>query len=355
VEGILAVLDEGGALGTHKFALLLALFDAVSECTEHDGSPPRAVPTRVLASNVIALHWNHLGPYTTQDGRTVTLAQVHRGTRGPHVYLEAVAALRAGIKSPSGRFGADIKRIPPELLSTQVDRVERALLSNPIPRLQVLQRSTHEFLFHREKGNPVETLEWLVFANGAASALIRFEGVLRPLVEARFLRQIGTINRIALEDERLSAFLFGAMRFMPPRSLTAELHRLQGGRCLYTGLPLGSRTSVDHVVPWSRHPLSTVENLVVTSKASNSAKSNLLLSPRLLERWRDWVLGRRHDLSELAGRFGWQSDLHLTARVAIALYANLPSGTAVWNGPAQRVEPLVNPRGVIPHLATLLH
>jgi hypothetical protein len=124
-----------------------------------------------------------------------------------------------------------------------------------------------------------------------------------------------------------------------------DLWALQEGRCLYSDEPVAdpgaprSRTSVDHVLPWSRVRVSALQNLAITSVATNSSKQHLLLAPPLVARWVDHVRTHRDDLAGLAAAHGWPADLAHVRAVAQALYRQASVAAPMWS-PHDRVTRL---------------
>jgi hypothetical protein len=132
---------------------------------------------------------------------------------------------------------------------------------------------------------------------------------------------------------------------MPPVALRRDLWTLQEGRCLYSDEPVTdpaaarSRSSVDHVLPWSRVRVSALQNLVITSVAMNSSKQHLLLAPPLLARWVDHVRGHRGELAGLAADHGWPADLGHVRAAASALYQQAGVSAPTWS-PHDRITRL---------------
>jgi hypothetical protein len=88
--------------------------------------------------------------------------------------------------------------------------------------------------------------------------------------------------------------------------------------------------------------MSTLENLVLTNRSQNLAKSSHLARAALVSRWADRLRTHHRKLGELARCFGWDSAPATTLGVAQALYAHLPAGVPLWvgaDGGASRFEP----------------
>ena len=125
-----------------------------------------------------------------------------------------------------------------------LDRVEVAVVEQPLPRLQIVGsgEQTLPFLYdigwgtrasfsarrlHRDDpaGLPVR------LRPGAGDQLVRLAPLIRPLVELHWTRMVATINKVATEEQDLHRHLFGRDRLTPPKALREGLADLQAGRC----------------------------------------------------------------------------------------------------------------------------
>jgi len=98
-----------------------------------------------------------------------------------------------------------------------------------------------------------------------------------------------------------------------------------------------NRSAVDHFIPWARWPNDAIENLVAAHPACNGHKSNRIPGPTPLRHWADRMQGQRAELRRLAVEAKWSSAGDRTVSVATSLYAHLPVGTPLWNGPGEVV------------------
>jgi hypothetical protein len=332
VEGILAVLDQGRTTATSKLGLLLCLFDLAPEM-RLDGE----LPLRTLAERHIALHWDHPRPF----GHHV-LRQVTSGNRDNTTLVLEVARLRSEL--PVGLENRPFDLVRHHLSQVGWDRavaeVGKDLWRNPVARLQNLPGEPPPFLYTVADGP-----KRLGFLDGVVDALVRFCPILRTLVEQRFADFVARTNRSVVGTPPAASVhehLFGAGRLMPDQVLRARLVELQGGRCLWSEQPLGRArgTPVDHVIPWSRQRLSVLENLAMTTPPVNSSKSNLLLGPRMVERWAGHLAAEGPALRRLAEEHGWGSDLGRALRTARSHYAAALPSFGVWDGLDVGVRPL---------------
>jgi hypothetical protein len=327
VAGVLAVLDEGAATGTNKFGLLLAILDLAPTV----GASGELEVDRI-AEKLIELHWDHARPYHAER-----LRQVTSGNRENSRVVLVVDRLHKELGEDRSFEQARLS-IPLESWKSAVRDVANATVKNPLRLLQRLPGMPASFLYEQVKGTPRR----IRFVGGALASLVQFGPALRELVEFRFARFVAMANRATLgpsiEDD-LTEHLFGAERHMPPTEMRHELWALQGRKCLYTGRALrdpgmpGSNASLDHVVPWSRARLSTVENFLFTSDSLNSQKGKLLLAPSLLRCWTGY-LGEAHaKVAAIASTYGWPSDLERVQAVAASMYRNAGLWSGTWAGP----------------------
>jgi hypothetical protein len=329
VEGILAILDNGSATGTNKFGLLLALLD-LAPSVDADGT----LAVSRIAEKLIELHWDHARPFGSHaDG---TLRQVSSGNRANTTVLLVVSRLQEEVGHDLA-FEQAYPMINALRWQIAVDEVARGTAKNPLRLLQNLPGGPPPFLYEILSGGSAR----IRFFDGAVDALVSYGSVLRDLVQFRFARFVTRINRMSLGtpiEDQIAEHLFGADRHMPSMAMRRDLWVIQGGCCLYTGLPVGDpsmrqdRVSLDHVVPWSRVRLSMAENFVVTTSSTNSAKSALLLGPLLLSRWLEYLVSNGDAIAAAAASHGWPSDMQRVVSVAEAQYRYARPATPVWCG-----------------------
>jgi hypothetical protein len=66
-QRILALLDTGSFTASYKYAVLLAVLDAVLEGTDEHGRPPTVLRGRDIGRRVLELYWPQARPFT-DDG-----------------------------------------------------------------------------------------------------------------------------------------------------------------------------------------------------------------------------------------------------------------------------------------------
>lgn len=165
---------------------------------------------------------------------------------------------------------------------------------------------------------------------GSFSATYKYavllSGLLRPLLEREWARQVAQWNR--LEHSSLESFLFGRDR-IPTESVRGDLCELQQNRCFYCGAGMGRKAVVDHFLPWARYPNNAIENLVAADEACNGSKRDFLVASDHVSRWRARAPGA---LSGIARSRQWESAGERTESVVRTLYLRLPEGARLWQG-----------------------
>lgn len=355
VERLLLVLDEGRRTGTHKLALLLGIIDAVVAASGVGaGAAPSAVPVSTLGWHVIDRLLQQVVPFVPAGGRASdahVLRQMRPNGRGAFVFHDVAVQARAMIDDDGlDGLAALHDRRPVEAAEIQ-RRLVAAAVKNPLPRFQRVAGAEAGFLYEwpwppdtsprrvaADQGceEPV-----VVFLPGAAELLLRFAPLLRPIVEARYVSDVGRYNGLDAQESALRDHLFGSERVAFPPVLWEGLFELQGHRCLYCAGPLDRTAAIDHFVPWVRHPNNAVENLVLADRRCNSRKSDLLAASAHARAWTEGIHVRRELGATLAPNYVTVlTDLPRSLAVARRAYAGWPEGLPLWSeaGPAVRMS-----------------
>jgi hypothetical protein len=160
--------------------------------------------------------------------------------------------------------------------------------------------------------------------------LVSLAGLLRPLLELHWAREVAKYNGQHLTEDRLADFLFGSERESLSR-LRPGLRDAQGGRCFYCAVELKTGdVEVDHFIPWSRLPNDGLQNLVLTDRRCNNSKRDHLADLPLLKLW---AMRPSDVLAEMAESLGWPLRRTESRRIALGLYGRLPAGTHLWHRP----------------------
>lgn len=336
------LLAEGDFTATYKFAVLLGLVELSVE------APPGTdtFTTRQLAEKVVELYWGQVQPF---DGQTL-LQNAHRQAR----IVTSVARFRQEA-ARTGLATLPVEAIGPRLpipWERLLDEVEWSLVEMPLTRLQRLPSGADEFIYAvswsladtEDRKTQLQRELRAVQRGGASSfdnriemrpdvipALARFHGIVRELVEGRWVRKVRELNGVELGERDLHAHLFGIERAQLVK-LAGPLRELQGGRCFYCEEPL-VKTDIDHFLPWARYPENRLENLVAAHALCNRSKAAHLAAIEHLERW----LARfgHPDLAEVARNSAWPSGGRATLAVTRRLYALQPDNARLWFAPGE--------------------
>ena len=345
-ERLLQVIDEGQRTATYKLALLLALIDATAEGADAAGRPPAVLGTRTIADHVVRLYFPQVRLYLAGDGSEHALRQI---TVKESVAIRSVLRLEMTAKDAGCRTIDQAKRALPEAVERCLDGVELNFVRYPILRLQNVGRSSRPFIYDIDwteaitlKRLRARGVDHLRFRPGAADHLLRLAPLIRPLVEVHWTRMVGQLNGLHLEEESLRHHLFGVERLAFPSRLRHGVIDLQDGNCFYCGSRLGSRSEIDHFLPWVRYPNNAIENLVAADRC-NGNKRHHLVTLEHVGHWADRLRARSADLESIADESGWLTEPVRSLALIRSGYAHLPAGTPLWNAIDEFVEEPISP------------
>jgi len=299
VTGISATDRQNGR--PDALAVLLALLDCCTVGTDASGNAPGSISTRDLARRVLELYWPQVRDYALPAGGAVVLRQ---SSQPRAVTVDAVRRLRTRASSIRATTPASAGRDYPRFL------YDDSAFHENVSARQVRATSMRVVL-------EPEVGDWLV----------SLAGLLRPLLELHWTREVAKFNGTELVEDRLRDFLFGSERENLAR-LRPGLLEAQAGRCFYCGERLSTgQVDVDHFVPWSRVPNDGLQNLVLADRRCNSSKRDHWADLPLLTTWagRPQVV-----LQQVADDVGWPLRQLESRRIARGLYARLPEGTHLW-------------------------
>jgi 5-methylcytosine-specific restriction endonuclease McrA len=361
-ERLLEVVDSGRRTATYKLALLLALTDLCALRSDGNGRAPTELATRDIAEQVTALYWPQVAPFRIDGSHeTVELRQI---TNRRSTIIDSIRSFR----TEAARTGATslwtARRQLPSVYETVIDRVERTLAEQPLPRLQTVGTSETVFPFIYDLGigwGPGQnfTIERLRshgprgpvirLLPGAGDELVRLSPLVRPLIELHWTRMVAHLSRVGTAEEDLRHHLFGSPRIAPSKMLRDGLRDLQSNRCFYCDDRLVGATEVDHFIPRVRCANDAVENLVLADRGCNGDKSDLLAAPSFVAEWAGRNRGQTANLAMIAEMSGTESDVRGTMAVARSIYRHLPpGGSPMWQG--RRLVVRSDPRLALAHM-----
>jgi hypothetical protein len=316
IEGIIAVLDEGTYTGTNKLALLLALIDLAPRTGNR-----LEISYREIAEYLIELQWGHVQDFQDRPAPK----QIAAANKDDAVTLLEIRRLQEN--TGVNNFHKSKKVCEKTMWESSVKKIVTMLGKNPVPKLQTISKKNFEFLYTYDNNS-----KSLILFPESKRALIEYGGVLRSLVETRFVRFVSKTNYKQDTFANLEGYLFGAERYMPPTKMRKALYDVQAGKCIYTKKKLNSSVmEADHVLPWSRNPISHIENFIMTSNTLNGSKSNLLPSRDLIENWIGFEISQKSALGQISNEFDWPSDLAVVSRSLKSIYQKIPEGTPTFS------------------------
>ena len=219
---MLEVVDSGRRTATYKLALLLALLDLCARHSDTNGRAPTELTTRDLAEQVAGLYWPQVAPFRKQGAsEAFELRQI---TNKHSLIIDTLRAFRVEVE-PTGATSLWIARQRfPDEYGKVIDRIERTLAEQPLPRLQTVGTSETEIPFIYDLGadwgiNQQFSVERLrshgargpaiPLLDGAGDELVRLAPLVRPLVELHWTRMVARLNGVATDEENLRNHLFG--------------------------------------------------------------------------------------------------------------------------------------------------
>lgn len=337
IPGILAILGEGSLNGTPKLGLLLALLDVADDRANKNSFIDAKVTSREIALAYLDVYWDHtalwrskgvlrqLSSSNREHKAIVICSKLQEILRTKGFKLAQMTSIRGSLSSLGNPNAVEIESL--------IHDMERDLWKNPVIRLQSLGGTVTPFLYEWCK-SPRE----IHLKEGVLEELILYSDVLRPLIEQKFSHIVESLNYELLglrTGEGVYDFLFKSERVMPSKAMQSEILDLQEGRCLWTGEPLQNSGTADHVVPWSRLHLTVAENFVIVGRSTNSSKGALPLSPRLLERYLQWMGTREQELRRVGSTYNFPNDLESVISSLSGIYNSRFENTPLWNGPGR--------------------
>lgn len=347
LEKLQWLLAEGDFSATYKFAVLLGLTELAVETASHDGYL-EMFTTRQLAERVVGLYWPQVRPYAASGASAEAIVLKQNSGKQARIITTLSLLARETGGGPIGQ----VQLTRAEAYETCVREVEWKLIEMPLPRVQRLDSGEDRFLY--EIGWSVDDVERVggrlksevrAYQRGDASGfqntirmkpgvvetLARLNGLIRQLIEARWVIEVAKFNKSDLRDPSLAEHLFGSERTALER-VRGPLTEAQAGRCFYCDGRL-QKPQVDHFVPWARYPDNRIENLVVADGTCNGSKGDHLAAEQHLTRWlrRFAVEAReRATLHEIAHELSWPEGGSSTLAIARHVYGQYPEEARLW-------------------------
>jgi len=264
------LLDEGVFSATYKYALLMALADIAIECGSDDDSELE-IGAKLIAEKFVRYYWRQTKPFVAGGGNGADVLLQNSGPQAHVVNIVTEARVTYTVLPRPGDPG----------FSQLINDVAATVRMMPLWKLQVIGQETVDFLYPN-----VGRGSLIALRPGIAFCFRRFHSLIRRLAQdgwIRFVRERRRNQQLMGDNLDLGAFLFGTDR----ENLNAYrplLREIQSNTCFYCGRDLNT-SEVDHFIPWSRYPHDLGHNFVLSCRACNNAKRDMLAAQRHVEKW----------------------------------------------------------------------
>ena len=331
LQNLQRLLEDGQFTSTYKFALLLSLADLAVEKGDDNGET-LVIDSRQIAEKFIQYYWRQAIPYPTREGESRILQQ---NTGQQAAIINDAISLRETFGGSYARAIRDTTNWNPSLT-----KIAGTVRSMPLWKLQFIGGRVNDFLYENTGKEGKITLK-----PGIPYCLRKFHGQIHNMVRGawvRWVRKAKTNKSIFGQTVDLDEFLFGSDR-KPLTEFTPFLQEQQAGYCFYCGKSLGSKSEVDHFIPWIRYPLDLGHNFVLAhGSCNNSKRDHLAATPHLAK----WVTRNRDNRTMIESYFNQKDisyDLEATERIAQWAYQQADNtGSDVWIDKGSEIQPLGN-------------
>ena len=350
-QRILSLLETASFTASYKYAVLLALIDAVLEATDEHGDPPTEVHGRDIGRRVLELYWPQARNFTAQG--PLTQSQFSRDAARRDI-VQKLGDFRREHRIPEYATVEQVRRRHGDAFAELERGVVATVVRYPITLLQKVGaggRAVEQcFIYEYGWSQSISTAavhrtsfdDRMPLVDDAGRHLATLAGLLRPVIQREWLQFVARHNDADVEELRLQQYLFGGER-IGLAALVDPLHALQEGRCFYCDGVAAGGWEVDHFLPWARLQDDKLDNLVLAHRRCNNDKRAALAGIDHLARW-----SRRFDgssplsvgLDVIAADSEWPRRPAATLGAARALYLHQPEGTPLWVGRPGRVVPL---------------
>ena len=290
------LLESSSYTSTYKFALLMATVNLAIESGVSDDSE-YSVSYQQLAEQFIQLYWTQALPFSDQSGDSVLRQS---STTGQAKVITSILKLQQETKTTSIHVARtrSIKK-----WQSTIKDVAQTIKNNPAKYLQSAQdKVIREFLYVY---NPKENA--IVLMPGIAYCFTRFSQIIHKLCQqywTEFVRK-NRHNQIYFSDDiDLQQFLFHQSR-QNLKVLEFILIDIQQGQCFYCHKPLENNIEVDHFIPWSKYPVDTTHNFVLTDHKCNNSKRDYLAEELFYEKWLKRNQQHGHTIEQEAKTIGF--------------------------------------------------
>jgi len=324
-ERVLLLLEEATTTSTYKFALLLSLIDISMEQTSQNGDAPSDISTRRIAEHMAKLYWSQTLPLNQGD------AELKQNSGRPAKMVSEIVRYQCDNNLSSNAAFSNARRVDSGKYRRLINNVEATLVKMPLGKLQNFANGENRFIYDYS-GKGIITLK-----AGVGNFLVQLNGLLRPIIYRKWAALVAQFN--GLQDSQLEDHLFNRQRVITGKT-RPFLEDFQEGKCFYCDDKLGSKSHVDHFIPWARYPNDCLENFVLAHAKCNGDKKHYLAAKVHLD---NWLVRFSDDYSAdlfagAAGELLWDSRPEDSLGIARSVYLGMPEGTPLWVGGGEFVD-----------------
>ena len=331
------MLESSSYTSTYKFALLMAMVNLSIESGINDDSE-HSISYEQLAEQFIQLYWTQVLPYSDQSSDSVLRQS---STTGQASVVNSILNLQDVTKTTSLTI-ARTQNI--KLWQSTIKDIASTIKKYPARYLQSAEdKVSREFLYVYDSKLKVITLK-----PGIAYCFTRFSKIINKLCQqywTEFVRK-NSRNQIHFSDDiDLQQFLFNQSR-QSLKVLITILIDTQQGRCFYCHKSLRNNIEVDHFIPWSKYPIDTTHNFVLTDHTCNNSKRDYLAQELFYEKWLERNQQHGHTIEQEAKIIGFTTN-QLRSETIIQWAYQIAAGheDLVWSP-----EPSIKLRTINPSL-----
>ena len=290
------LLESSSYTSTYKFALLMAMTNLSIESATSDNSEC-GISYEELAEQFVQLYWTQTLPFSHQDDDSVLKQS---STAGQAKVITSILKLQQETKTTSIRVA---RTCSTKNWQSTIKEVAQTIKNNPAKYLQSAEdKVSREFLYTYDSTSNVITLK-----PGIAYCFTRFSKIINKLCQqywTEFVRKNRHNQPYFSDDVDLQKFLFHQSR-QNLKVLESILINTQQGQCFYCHKNLKNNIEVDHFIPWSKYPIDTTHNFVLTDHNCNNSKRDYLAEELFYEKWLERNQRHGHTIEQQAKTIGF--------------------------------------------------
>lgn len=270
------LLESSSYTSTYKFALLMSTANLAIESGVNDDREC-SISYQQLAEQFIQLYWTQALPFSDQSSDS-TLRQ--SSTTGQASVINSILNLQHKTQTTSLTIARTQNT---KLWQSTIKDIASTIKKYPAKYLQSTEdKVSREFLYAYDSKSKV-----IILKPSIAYCFTRFSKIINKLCQqywTEFVRK-NRHNQIYFSDDiDLQDFLFNKSR-QSLKLLIPILMDIQQRQCFYCNKPLNNNIEVDHFIPWSKYPIDTTHNFVLTDHKCNNSKRDYLAEELFYQKW----------------------------------------------------------------------